>query len=264
MLELGAGTGELGVGIADQVQRYVAIEASAEMAKIWRQRFAGSQLSDGALFEQDADRPWPVADRSVDIVFASRAAHWLDRDHVRREFMRVAKPHGVLLLGRVVRDVEHPQPRLRAWMHAELRALGYKPKDGPRQGSELLERLVQASPSASWLPEQWLLSWPFEARLADILERWRRKPGLAGVELPDAERQALLDRVARRAEAELGALDSSLSCGEGYAVQGVALNADAAHGRSDASRSTAAPCVRLTSRFGGPIRHASDQAPAAD
>lgn len=254
MLELGAGTGELGLGIAARVERYVAIEASAEMAKIWRQRFATlEQPESTSLLQQDADAPWPLGDRSVDLVFVSRAAHWLNPEHLLSEFARVGRGAAALLLGRVAHAPTHPQLRLRGWMHDELRRLGYAPKDGPRQGSELVGQLVERDPAASWLPERWLLSWPTQVQLETLLERWRRKPVLAGVELPSAARQALLDRVAARAEAALGPLHRSLACEEGYAVQGARLRAGAAHSRSAAPNSPAVPCVRLTSRLGGPI-----------
>jgi ubiquinone/menaquinone biosynthesis C-methylase UbiE len=39
-----------------------------------------------------------LADHSVDIITAAQAAHWFDRDQARREFIRILKPGGWLVL----------------------------------------------------------------------------------------------------------------------------------------------------------------------
>src|SRR5262249_48825647 len=39
-----------------------------------------------------------LADRSVDCVTAAQAAHWFDRSAARKEFARILKPHGWLVL----------------------------------------------------------------------------------------------------------------------------------------------------------------------
>ena len=40
----------------------------------------------------------PLADASVDFVTAAQAAHWFDRERARREFVRILKPGGWLVL----------------------------------------------------------------------------------------------------------------------------------------------------------------------
>ena len=55
------------------------------------------------------DEP-PIRDRALAVVFASRVVHHLQVRHVVHEVLRVCRPGGCLLLGRVVRDAAILRP----------------------------------------------------------------------------------------------------------------------------------------------------------
>ncbi|MEZ4234190.1 MAG: methyltransferase domain-containing protein [Polyangiaceae bacterium] len=250
VLELGAGTGEIGVALARHASFYVALESSAGMAERWRERFRRETPTPRAASElvvRDADLEWPVAAASVDLVFASRSAHWLDAAHVRDEFLRVSRPGACLLLGRVVRSLDHPRRWLRRELHRTLLARARTPKDGPRRGSELLFEIVREAPETRWIPRQSVLEWRFDAAPGPILQGWREKPSLAGLELEPDERLQVLDQVAERAREHFGALETALACHEHYALEGVQRVPDGASGEPVLG----APFpIRLASRFG--------------
>ncbi|MGE3672346.1 MAG: class I SAM-dependent methyltransferase [Polyangiaceae bacterium] len=249
VLELGAGTGEIGVGLAANTRRYVGIESSEGMAEQWRDRFAAhSELNRRSeLLVQDADRNWPLDAGSVDLVFASRSAHWFEPTHLCQELARVTRPGACFVLGRVVRSHEHPRRWLRREVHRALQARGLQPKDGPRRGEELLYELVRSDPAARWISRQAILKWEFSAAPAEILQGWRDKPSLAGLELPADQRRTVLDEVTALANQRFGALETELACGEEYAIEGVQFAPSSAQGEPVVG----APFpIRLASRFG--------------
>lgn len=252
VLDLGAGTGEIGVGLAAHCESYAGLESSDGMAARWRERFTmrPDLLAKSQLFTSDVNRAWPSADGSVDVIFASRSAHWFDVPHVRDELARVARVGACFVLGRVVRSADHPRRWLRHEVHRALRKRGLEPKDGPRSGSELLFEIVRRSPRARWISRQAVLEWSFRAAPGPILEAWRRKPSLAGLELAEEVRLQVLDDVAELANQRFGALQTELACHEQYAIEGVQLAPDRAAGEP---RLSAAFPIRLASRLGPPL-----------
>ncbi|MCB9586865.1 MAG: methyltransferase domain-containing protein [Polyangiaceae bacterium] len=223
VLELGAGTGEIGVALAARAEHYVGVEASQGMAERWRQRFASHPelSSKSALEVQDADQAWPAEANSVDLVFASRSAHWFEPGHLRAELARVSRPGTCFVLGRVVRSLDHPRRWLRREVHRALRVRGLEPKDGPRRGGELLYEIAHGDPRTCWIPRQAVLRWGFSAAPAEILDGWRAKPSLAGLELPAKARAEVLDEVSELANQRFGGLETELACSEEYAIEGV-------------------------------------------
>ena len=78
LVELGAGTGEIGQHLIESV-RYLGIERSMAMLELFRGKLAGADDVRVRLSRTDANRTWPVGDGSAAVVFASRVAHLLDR-----------------------------------------------------------------------------------------------------------------------------------------------------------------------------------------
>jgi hypothetical protein len=73
------------------------------------------------------------------------------------------------------------------------------------RGAELVEPVTAAEWTASVTPRQ-------------SLQAWRELPGLAGVEVPDDVRRAVLDDVERWASEEFGGLDQAVDSPEAYVL----------------------------------------------
>jgi ubiquinone/menaquinone biosynthesis C-methylase UbiE len=69
VVELGAGTGEIGTHIASLPVRYVRIDSSPAMLDVFRAR---TVLESSSLVVADLNHPWPLPDGSAAAVVASR------------------------------------------------------------------------------------------------------------------------------------------------------------------------------------------------
>jgi SAM-dependent methyltransferase len=117
VLDLGCGTGRAWPLLVAAELRVIAVDASAEMLREGGRRSSAASV---ARVRADLYRPWPIADRSIDLVLAlhSVLAHpagdpgqaWR---HVGREIARVGR-EGV----RVAIDLPEP-----AWARLHLRRL---------------------------------------------------------------------------------------------------------------------------------------------
>ena len=81
LLEIGAGTGEIGFEIARLHGRYVGLDLSLPMLRVFRGHQVGLSAP-LALIVGDADRTWPITDQSVQAIFGSRSLHLLSLDRV--------------------------------------------------------------------------------------------------------------------------------------------------------------------------------------
>ncbi|MDQ1644958.1 MAG: hypothetical protein QOJ50_1142 [Cryptosporangiaceae bacterium] len=75
VLEIGCGTGQATVPLAERGYRIVAVELGAELAALARRNLAGFGSVEvvTAAFEQ-----WPLPAEPFDLVFSATAFHWLD------------------------------------------------------------------------------------------------------------------------------------------------------------------------------------------
>jgi SAM-dependent methyltransferase len=90
VLEIGCGTGQATVPLAERGCRVVAVELGAAMAAVARQRLARFPLAEvvTSSFED-----WPLPAEPFDVVLAATAFHWVD------PAVRVAKSAGALRAG---------------------------------------------------------------------------------------------------------------------------------------------------------------------
>ncbi len=211
LLEIGAGTGEIGAELATRVGRYVALDASPAMLERFHARAPDAELVVG-----DADDRWPVDE--VDLVFGSRSLHLLALEHVVTELERVARPGACLLVGRVARDPHGPQARLREELQRRLAERDL----GGRRGEERTARLVAACVARGWepIPVREVASWTRRWRASDSLASWAGKRGLAGAEPEDADKRTVLAEVRAWAAAQLGDLDAAHDSVQAYTLQG--------------------------------------------
>ena len=92
VLDLGAGTGKLTRLLVPAFDRVVAVEPAEAM----RDRLAALCREAEAL--AGSAEEIPLADASVDAVFAAEAFHWFDGERALTEIARVLRPLGALVL----------------------------------------------------------------------------------------------------------------------------------------------------------------------
>jgi SAM-dependent methyltransferase len=198
-LEVGAGTGALSVHLLSHPLAYTGFDRSAPMLDAFRARLAGTGLA-AELVEADGNGRWPAADGSVDVVLSVRALHHLEPEHAAAELRRVLGPEGGwLLLGHVRRPPASPKAAIRRRMREALAARGYRPRGNEERAAALL-RALGAAP----LPPREAARWSLRHRPVDSIDGWRAGPGLAGVELAPAVKEAVLGEVREWIEAEYG------------------------------------------------------------
>jgi ubiquinone/menaquinone biosynthesis C-methylase UbiE len=111
VLELGAGTGKFTKVLSSLVSsKITAVEPLKEM----RQQFKAI-LPEIEILEGTAEKI-PTESQSFDVVFVAQAFHWFHWTEAFKEFHRVLKPTGSLIL--VCYDYEHDLEKLatRAWL----------------------------------------------------------------------------------------------------------------------------------------------------
>ncbi|MCM3779007.1 class I SAM-dependent methyltransferase [Microbacterium hydrocarbonoxydans] len=89
-LDLGAGTGKFTEHLVDRADRVMAVEPSAAMLEVLREKLPTVQALAG-----DAEQI-PVGDAAVDVVAVAQAFHWFDRVRACAEIARVLRPGGTL------------------------------------------------------------------------------------------------------------------------------------------------------------------------
>jgi len=223
LLELGAGTGQLGACFPALGLQYVGLDASAPMLEVFERHRPQGEPS-VQLIEVDVDADWPVRSASVRAVFSSRAVHLFGLEHVVTETLRVALgPGATFTLGRVQRDEHSIRNVLRREMRAMLVARGFVPRDGDRGQRRMLEAF--RARGAAPLGPIAAASWPVRSSATTVLDAWRAKPGLGGCEPPESSKAAILADLEDWAVARFGSLDAPDESEERYILEGVVLPA---------------------------------------
>lgn len=142
----------------------------------------------------------------------------LDPAHVARELERVRGSRGLtVLVGRTQRDRASVGARLRRQLLEALEDRGLSPKRGERGGGPLFDDL---GARGRRIERREVATIVVERSARERLESWRTKGGLAGLDLPAEERDAVLAEVeawARRRWHDLEAKEASI---EAYTLEG--------------------------------------------
>lgn len=200
LLELAAGTGELGVELTEHFQ-YEALEGSVGMLNEFRLRL-DKHSTNAELHLADVNQTWPIADGSQDIIFIARAAHLFQQQHLLNELSRCGNETSLLMLARVNKGKNSVANILRKQLHLYLSDANYQPKQGQRVHQQLLAQLD---------PNHWSFTaaqWFIETSPAKIIQSWRSKPGLAGIMLKTPEQDKILDQLEHFAAARFEDLQS--------------------------------------------------------
>jgi ubiquinone/menaquinone biosynthesis C-methylase UbiE len=221
LLEVGAGTGQIGVALCQLPLRYVGFDASAAMLGVFERRCRESGRP-ASLIHANGNNRWPADDGSIKAVFSSRAIHLLAVEHVVEEVFRVSARNGAtLLLGRVQRQKHSLPARFRQEMRALLWQLGYASPEGQQKEREILDACVRrgAAPFEQWL----VATWPVQHSAAQVLASWRERSRFAGLDVPDDVKENVLSQLTVWAKDAFGSLDAIHSAEEKYVLEGVRL-----------------------------------------
>jgi SAM-dependent methyltransferase len=132
VLDLGAGTGKLTEVLAARYRHVVAVEPLDELRAYLHRRVPSAEAH-AATAES-----LPLADASVDGVFAGQSFHWFANDVALAEIVRVLRPGGVLALLWNHTDGESPLPE------AYRRRLGELHDE--RRPEQIDERILERFP----------------------------------------------------------------------------------------------------------------------
>ena len=102
VLDLGAGTGKLTRVLAERYRSVVAVEPLAGMRAVLERLVPRAESRAGSA------EAIPVAEGSVDAVFAAQAFHWFANDEAVAEIARVVRPGGLFAV--VWNEPEPPSP----------------------------------------------------------------------------------------------------------------------------------------------------------
>ena len=224
VLELGAGTGEIGAFLAALAPGYVGLDNSPAMLEVFRAKTAPADLR---LLAADADSTWPLPTSGVRVIFASRVIHLLNPEHVAREATRVCQPGGYVMLGRVSRDADSLKERLRRRRQHLLRETGIQSRQGEAGSRLVIEGLVETG----WidLGRDAVATWSGETSAAQVIAEWRSLSRMGSVEVPDDARAHILDELREWAAREFGDLDRPWAYDERYILETVQLSEHVVH-----------------------------------
>jgi SAM-dependent methyltransferase len=202
--------------------RYVGFDSSAAMLAVFRERIEPPACAE--LHVADGDGRWPVDDGVAALVFASRAIHHLDSDHVAAETLRVLRPSGgVLAIGRVRRPRDSVKAAMRREMRRLLEAEGVAGRSADaaagavfaaleRHGAHRLDPIVAAR-------------WTVHHSPAESIAAWEAKDGLAGADVAPGLKARVLDHVRQRAIERFGDPVAPLPQEEWFEIASVRLPA---------------------------------------
>jgi len=229
VVEVGAGTGQIGQWLAQAAVRYVGFDLAPDMLRRFRRRLElwGEART---LLVADGNQPWPLPDATARVIFSSRAVHLLDLEHVVAESFRVARPEGTqLIVGRVQRSTTSLQTQMQHQMHRLLRQHGFRARAGAQHQQRLLACCCQRGAQA--VAPVVVARWRAASAPGAAIATWRDKPGLGGLDLPVRIKHAILTELARWAEATFDSLEQQMESEVAYVLQGVWLRPEV-HGPS--------------------------------
>lgn len=143
VVEVGAGTGQIGQWFVQEAVRYVGFDLSPGMLQRFRQRLASPRPA-STLLLADGDQPWPLRKATVRVIFSSRALHRLHLEHIVSETLQVAHPQrACLVVGRIQRAPHSLQTQMQQQLQRLLRHHGLQPRSGERHQEALLASYQQ-------------------------------------------------------------------------------------------------------------------------
>jgi hypothetical protein len=233
VVEIGAGTGVIGQWLAPLPGRYLGIDSSQPMLDVFRPRLPADGTA--ALRHADANQKWPVESGTASVIFGSRVLHLLDPDHAAGEALRVAHPDGALMLsGRVAHDRGSPRSRGRARLRELLAERGLRPSQTGGRPERLLALAQERG--AEPLPVQVAATWRETLTVSQVIDWWRGKTSLGGVNPPPDVAEEVLASLDAWAAETYGEPAPAVTTYTRYLLEGVRIPPAAAGAGPDAPR----------------------------
>lgn len=95
LADIGAGTGISSRLFLDLGYRVIGVEPNAEMRQA---AITGLQQFETFCIQDGTAEQTGLLDNSIDAIIAAQAFHWFDKAAVRKEFVRILKPEGLVIL----------------------------------------------------------------------------------------------------------------------------------------------------------------------
>ncbi|MEM9411486.1 MAG: class I SAM-dependent methyltransferase [Planctomycetota bacterium] len=221
VVELGAGTGQIGQHFRSDRINYVGLDNSNEMLEIFETRISKESTLSNGLFEivsADVNERWPVNSQSTHLVFSSRAIHLFDSHRICEELSRIASPKGlVFAAGRRKREKNSIQAIMRRQMRIFLSEQGITGRDGQNhivKFTKILEQTATVHPLESKI----VANWTTQRSPLDSLHAWRRKDGIAGLQIGEKTKEDVLDRLQNWAIEKFEDLSAKSIVHESYVI----------------------------------------------
>lgn len=220
LLDLGAGTGQVGRHLARGPSRYLGMDVSGPMLAVFRRKL-GEGFRSG-LARADASTPWPLAGGRVKMIFISRAAHLLPMAVLVAETLRVASPEGAVF---VLGGVESDPTSLRAVLRRQMRRLLAEQGTEARRAGAARHGIAGAfgERGGEVLPVRTAATWQVVHRAGDALAAWRAKSGLGGRAVTPEVQERVLRKLEAWIEERYGSLDVEQEATERYELAAVRL-----------------------------------------
>ncbi|HLZ68454.1 MAG TPA: class I SAM-dependent methyltransferase [Dehalococcoidia bacterium] len=218
VVEIGAGTGELGRRLAARSGRYFGLDLSRPMLARFRAKL-GAGAAGVHLMQAECNGPWPLRSGAADVVIAVRVVHLLAPAVLAAEARRVCRPGGVLLIGRV----RHDEHGLRERLRRERRRL-FAERGVGLPGAEAGSRRVLArctAAGATPLGKHTLAAWTHAVSAAEVIAGWDAAGAWAGGPVAEGTRAAVQAVLRAWARAEFGTLQYQEPCRECFLLDGV-------------------------------------------
>jgi hypothetical protein len=147
--------------------------------------------------------------------------HLLDAEHVARETLRVCRPGGWLMLGRVLRDGDGVKERLRRHRLELLQQAGVGQLRGREGARRVVEHCLVAGGES--IGRRVVAEWSGVTTPADVIADWTSLSRMGSVAVDPVQRQEILVELQTWARAELGDLDQPETYRERYAIDCIRL-----------------------------------------
>ncbi len=219
LLEVGTGTGEIGIEIANLPSRYIGFDKSKSMVNHFLKRYENSSNAPEILVA-DGNQIWSVANDSIDVVFSSKALHLIDNKHAIKELVRITGSNGLTLaIGSITKEPNSIDAALRKQMRHLLTQNNIKGKGGTKLRKEFYKECIICG--AELLAPTIVAKWDIYHSPNDSIDAWRSVEGLAGNQVDDKLKLAIIKELEEWAYQEFGDLSKKIKSYKQYELSGV-------------------------------------------